>query len=59
MVNGKDIFNVHGPNSLGLIEGLSTVCEGPWVDLNPRPFAQKAATPSTAQTKCLTYRYEL
>ena len=48
MVNGKDIFNVHWPNSLGLIEGFCTVCEQPWVDLNPRPFAQKATTLTTA-----------
>ena len=40
---GKYIFNVHWPNSLGLIEGFCTVCE-PWVDLNPRPFALKATT---------------
>ena len=33
MVNGKDIFNVHRPNSLGLIEGFCAVCEQPWVDL--------------------------
>ena len=45
---GKDIFNVHWPNSLGLIEGFCTVCEQPWVDLNPRPFAQKATTLTTA-----------
>ena len=48
MVHGKDIFNVHWPNSLGLIEGFCTVCEQPWVDLNPRPFAQKATTLTTA-----------
>ena len=35
--NGKDIFNVHWPYSLGLIEGFCTVCRQPWVDLNPRP----------------------
>ena len=39
MVNGKDIFNVHWPTGLGLIEGFCTVCEQPWADLNPRPFA--------------------
>ena len=50
MVNGKDIFNVHWPNSLGLIEGFCTVCEQPWVDLNPRLFAQKA-TMTTAATQ--------
>ena len=44
----KDIFNVHWPNSLGLIEGLCTVCEQPWVDFNPRPFAHKATTLTTA-----------
>ena len=32
--NGKDIFNVHWPNSLGLIEGFCTVCEQPCVNLN-------------------------
>ena len=48
MVNGKYIFNVHWPNSLGLIEGFCTVCEQPWVDLNPRPFAQKATTLTSA-----------
>ena len=48
MVNGKDIFNVYWPNSLELIEGFCTVCEQPWVDLNPRPFAQKATTLTTA-----------
>ena len=45
MKNGKDIFNVHWPNSMGLIE---TVYEQPWVDLNPWPFAQKATTLTTA-----------
>ena len=50
MVNGKYtcIFNVHWPNSLGLIEGFCTVCKQPWVDLNPQPFAQKATTLTTA-----------
>ena len=48
MVNGKYIFNVHWPNSLGLIEAFCTVCEQPWVDLNPRLFAQKATTLTTA-----------
>ena len=28
---GKDKFNVHWPNSLGLIEGFCTVCEQPWL----------------------------
>ena len=27
MVNSKDIFNVHWPNSLGLIEGFLTMIE--------------------------------
>ena len=27
MVNGKDIVNVHWPNSLGLIEGFLTMIE--------------------------------
>ena len=44
----KDIFNVHWPNSAGLIEGFCTVCEQPWVDLNPPPFALKATTLTTA-----------
>ena len=51
MVNGKDILNMHWPNSLGLIEGFCTVYEKPWVDLKPRPFAQKATTPTTAPGK--------
>ena len=48
MVNGKHIFNVHWPNSAGLIEGFCTVCEQPWVDLNPRPFALKPTSLTTA-----------
>ena len=47
MVNGKNIFNVHLPNILGLIEGWCTVCEQLWVDLNPWPFAQKVTTLTT------------
>ena len=35
---------MHWPNSLKLIEGFCTVCEQPWVDLNPRLFGQKATT---------------
>ena len=35
----KNIFNVHWPNNLGLFEGFCTVCEQPWMDLNPRTFA--------------------
>ena len=42
------MFNVNWPNSQGLIESFCTVCEQPWVDLNPRPFAQKATTLTTA-----------
>ena len=48
MVNGKYIFNVHWPHSLGLIEGFCMVCEEPRVDLNPLPFAQKATILTTA-----------
>ena len=48
MVNGKYIFNVQWPTSAGLIEGFCTVCEQPWVDLNPRPFALKATALTTA-----------
>ena len=48
MVNGKYIFNVHWPNSLGPIEGFCTVCEQPWLDLNPRPFVLKVTTRTTA-----------
>ena len=48
MVNAKHIFNVHWPNSAGLIEGFCTVCEQPWVDLNPLPFALKATTLTSA-----------
>ena len=33
-VNGKYIFNVHWPNSSGLVEGFCTVCEQPWKDLD-------------------------
>ena len=57
MVNGKDIFNVHWPNSLGRIEGFCTVCEQLWVDLNPWPFAQKATTLTTAQWRPHTIFY--
>ena len=65
MVNGKDIFNVHWPNSLGLIEVFCTVCEQPRVELNPQPFARKAATltPSPRRPHTVyslsTKRYEL
>ena len=45
--NGKYMFNVHWPNCAGLIEDFCTVCEQPWVDLNPRPFALKATTLTT------------
>ena len=38
-VNGKDIFNVHWPNSLGLIEGFCTVCPRQ----NTRCFADGSA----------------
>ena len=48
MVNSKYIFNVHWPNSAGLVEGFCTVCEQPWVDLNPRSFALKATTLTTS-----------
>ena len=53
--NGTDILNVHLPNSLGLIEGFCTVCEQPWVDLNPQPFAQKATTLTTAPRRPHTH----
>ena len=48
MVNGKYIFNVHWPNRKGLVEGFCIACEQPWVYLNPRPFALKATTLTTA-----------
>ena len=44
---GEYIFNVHWPNSLGLIEGFCMVCEQPWMDLNPQPFTLKATTLTT------------
>ena len=31
MVNGKFVFNVHWPNSLGLVEGFCMVCKQPWI----------------------------
>ena len=47
----------------GLIEGFCTVCDQPRVDLNPRPFAQKATTLTTApgrpHTKKVKHRYKL
>ena len=48
MVNGKYIINVHWPNSTRRLEGFCAVCEQPWVDLNPLPFALKATTLTTA-----------
>ena len=57
MANGKSTFNVHWPNSLGLIEGFSTVCEQPWVDFNPQfkvAFAVKATTLTTAPRRPYT-----
>ena len=56
MVNGNYIFNIHWPNSLGLIEGFCTVYEQPWVDFNPQPFALKTTTltaaPRRSQEDC-------
>ena len=44
---------MHWPNSLGLIKGFCTVCEQPWMDLNPRPLAQKAKTLTTEAAHAL------
>ena len=46
---------MHWPNGLGLIEGFCMVCEQPWVDLNPQPFALKATALTTAPRKPYMY----
>ena len=55
MVNGKDIFNVHWPNSLGLIEGFCTVCEQQFGHAKTKLLyissLPKATRPSTVQVK--------